>query len=104
MHVGERGEETRARGADPVEQGFRTPRPRAGTDMDFGCNADEPQAVSKVSSATPYRSRYYLNHLLTSALPHLVEKLSSMKQIPGAKNLGDSKFGSPLPLYRGLPW
>ena len=38
---------------------------------------------------TPHRSHYHLNH---SPLPPTVEKLSSVKLVPGAKRVGDRCF------------
>ena len=94
----------------PLGHRSPTPGPRTGTGLWPVRNWATQQVVSgrwpsKASSATPYRSHYRLNHCSHYCLnhpplpPHSVEKLSSMKPVPGAKNLGTTALGvvySPL--------
>ena len=72
----------------PLEQGSPTPWPRTGISPRPVRNRAAEQEVSggqasKASSLPPRRLHYGLDHPALS-----VEKLSSMKRVPGAKMLG----------------
>ena len=73
------------------QQGSSTHGPQTGIGPWPVRNQDAQQEVrgervSKASSATPHHSHYHLNH---PPPPPSVEKLSSMKLVPGAKKVGD---------------
>ena len=77
---------------DAIEQGSQVPGPRTGTGLRSVRNRAAQQEVSgrrvsEASSADPHRSHYCLNH--PPPTPPSMEKLSSTKPVPGAKNIGD---------------
>ena len=69
------------------------PNPRASDRYQAAQQEVSRGQVSKASSATPHCSHYCLNHRLHECLNHphpsSMEKLSSMKPVPGAKKVGD---------------
>ena len=76
-----------------LEQGSPTPGPWTGIGPGPIRNRAAQQEVSggqasEASPAAPHRSHYLLNHS-PRLPPRSVEKLSSMKSVPGAKKVGD---------------
>ena len=77
-----------------IGQGSPTPGPRTATRPQPVRNLAAQQEgsggqASEASSAAPHRSHYHLNH---PPCPQSVEKLSSMKPVPGAKKVGDHSY------------
>ena len=77
--------------ASPLWQGSPTPGPWTATGLRPGRNRAAQQEVSggrEASSAIVHCSHDHLNHPL-SPNPQSMEKLSSMKPVPGAKSIRD---------------
>ena len=77
-----------------LEQGSRTPRPvrnrAAQQEVSGGASEQSFICRSPLLPIAPHRSHYRLNHHSTPlAPPPSMEKLSSMKLVPGAKKVGD---------------
>ena len=94
--------------ASPLWQGSPTPGPWTATGPRPGRNWAARQEVSggcEASSAAAHRSHYRLNHPL-SPHPQSMEKSSSTKPVPGAKEVGGrcpEEWLEWTPSLRGLP-
>ena len=77
--------------ANKIEQGSPTPGPQIGRNRAAQQEVSGGRA-SEASSAVPHRSHYHLNHPHPTPSTPCMEKLSSMKPVPGAKNLGTAEI------------